>query len=248
MSDKDNELPEGWTMAPLAELAAPEPNSMTDGPFGSKLKSVHYVSSGVRVVRLGNIAVGHFNDNVKAFITPDHFETIRKHEIFAGDLVIAAMAEPVGRARAVPGYVGTAIVKADCIRFKPAGSISSPFLMNWLNSPIAIKNAEGLCHGIGRLRINMANMRELPIPVAPEAEQRRIVSKIESLQERSSRARDALSEVGPLLAQFRQSVLRAAFSGRLTADCVPPIPTSNPPPNSSPASAPSAANAGNNPN
>ena len=41
---------------------------------------------------------------------------------------------------------------------------------------------------------------------------------IESLQERSSRARRALSEVGPLLEQFRQSVLRAAFSGRLTAD------------------------------
>lgn len=44
------------------------------------------------------------------------------------------------------------------------------------------------------------------------------MSKIESLQERSSRARQALAEVGPLLEQFRQSVLRAAFSGRLTAD------------------------------
>ena len=44
------------------------------------------------------------------------------------------------------------------------------------------------------------------------------MSKIESLQERSSRARVALSEVGPLLEQFRQSVLAAAFSGRLTAD------------------------------
>lgn len=218
MSDGNGALPEGWALAKLNELAAPEPNSMTDGPFGSKLKTAHYVDSGVRVIRLGNIGVGQFQDSVKAFITSEHFETIRKHQIFSGDLVIAALAEPVGRACAVPDYVGTAIVKADCIRFKPAESISSPFLMNWLNSPVATKTAEGMCHGIGRLRINMANMRELPIPVAPEAEQRRIVSKIESLQERSSRARRALSEVGPLLEQFRQSVLRAAFSGRLTAD------------------------------
>ena len=52
----------------------------------------------------------------------------------------------------------------------------------------------------------------------PLAEQRRIVAKIEALQERSRRAREALSEVGPLLEQFRQSVLAAAFRGDLTAD------------------------------
>ena len=49
------------------------------------------------------------------------------------------------------------------------------------------------------------------------AEQRRIVAKIETLQERSRRVREALSEVEPLLEQFRQSVLAAAFRGDLTA-------------------------------
>jgi type I restriction enzyme S subunit len=66
--------------------------------------------------------------------------------------------------------------------------------------------------------LNRNNVHKAEINLPPLAEQRRIVSKIESLQERSSRARRALSEVGPLLEQFRQSVLRAAFSGRLTAD------------------------------
>ena len=66
--------------------------------------------------------------------------------------------------------------------------------------------------------LNRQDAYDLNIALPPLAEQRRIVSKIESLQERSSRARRALSEVGPLLEQFRQSVLRAAFSGRLTAD------------------------------
>jgi len=44
------------------------------------------------------------------------------------------------------------------------------------------------------------------------------VSKIEALQERSRNAREALAEVGPLLEQFRQSLLAAAFRGDLTAD------------------------------
>ena len=42
------------------------------------------------------------------------------------------------------------------------------------------------------------------------------MSAIESLQERSARAKQALCEVGPLLSQLRQSALRGAFSGRLT--------------------------------
>jgi type I restriction enzyme S subunit len=60
--------------------------------------------------------------------------------------------------------------------------------------------------------------RCVPVRIPPAVEQRHIVAKIEALQERSRRAREALSEAGPLLEQFRQSVLAAAFQGDLTAD------------------------------
>ena len=62
------------------------------------------------------------------------------------------------------------------------------------------------------------DIKNFVLSIAPLAEQRRIVAKIEVLQERSRRAREALAEVGPLLEQFRQSVLAAAFRGDLTAD------------------------------
>jgi type I restriction enzyme, S subunit len=67
-------------------------------------------------------------------------------------------------------------------------------------------------------QINHGDIVPLELPMPPFAEQRRIVAKIEALQERSRRAREALSEVGLLLEQFRQSVLAAAFRGDLTAD------------------------------
>lgn len=43
------ELPEGWVWASLEELAAPERNAITDGPFGSNLKTLHYTADGPRV-------------------------------------------------------------------------------------------------------------------------------------------------------------------------------------------------------
>lgn len=46
------ELPNGWTWVTVEQLAAPEPNSITDGPFGSNLKTEHYTSNGPRVIRL----------------------------------------------------------------------------------------------------------------------------------------------------------------------------------------------------
>jgi type I restriction enzyme S subunit len=85
------ELSEGWVWATVDQLAAPDANSITDGPFGSNLKSEHYQAAGPRVIRLQNIKNGEFADEY-AHITRDHFERLRKHEIHAGDLVIASLA------------------------------------------------------------------------------------------------------------------------------------------------------------
>ena len=66
--------------------------------------------------------------------------------------------------------------------------------------------------------LNREEAYALRISVPPLPEQRRIVAKIEALQERSRKARAALEAIPPLLEQFRQSVLAAAFRGDLTAD------------------------------
>ena len=46
------DLPDGWTWARLEDLVAAEPRAITDGPFGSNLKTAHYTDSGPRVIRL----------------------------------------------------------------------------------------------------------------------------------------------------------------------------------------------------
>jgi type I restriction enzyme S subunit len=51
---------------------------ISDGPFGSNLKSVHYVDAGVRVVRLQNIGAGKFVDDDRVFISEEHFRSLFK--------------------------------------------------------------------------------------------------------------------------------------------------------------------------
>ncbi len=58
----------------------------------------------------------------------------------------------------------------------------------------------------------------LPIPIAPTNEQRRIVEKIEALFDEIDKGVESLNAAKTSLALYRQSLLKAAFEGRLTAE------------------------------
>jgi type I restriction enzyme S subunit len=61
-------------------------------------------------------------------------------------------------------------------------------------------------------------LASLPVPLPPLAEQKRIVAQVEEVLASVNAARDHLARVPDTLKRFRQSVLAAACSGRLTED------------------------------
>jgi type I restriction enzyme S subunit len=71
---------------------------------------------------------------------------------------------------------------------------------------------------VSQASISRAVLVDTPIALAPLAEQERIVAKVEALLAHVNAARQALAKVPAILKRFRQSVLAAACSGRLTAD------------------------------
>ena len=79
------DLPDGWVYVTVEQLAAHEPQAITDGPFGSKLKTSHYTKSGPRVIRLQNIGNGEFIDEY-AHISEEHYDFLSKHRVYANDL------------------------------------------------------------------------------------------------------------------------------------------------------------------
>lgn len=66
--------------------------------------------------------------------------------------------------------------------------------------------------------LNRNDAYGISIALPPLNEQKRIVAKIEKLQARSRRAREALDTIPALLEQLRQSILAAAFRGDLTKE------------------------------
>jgi len=207
-------LPEGWTWATVEQLAAPEPNSITDGPFGSNLKTEHYTDSGPRVIRLQNIGDGIYVDE-EAHISEAHFERLQKHRAFANDLVIAGFGENPPRSCIIPTTLGPAIVKADCIRFKPHSGVAAKYLNAALNSEPVRKRTKNMVHGVGRPRLNLGEIKSIVLPLPPIAEQSWIVTEVErrlSVVEELEAVVSANFQRGTRL---RQSILQCAFEGKL---------------------------------
>lgn len=71
---------------------------------------------------------------------------------------------------------------------------------------------------VGQKRVPADFLRQAMFPLPSLAEQHRIVAKLEQLLAAASTTRARLARVPILLKRFRQSVLAAACSGRLTAD------------------------------
>lgn len=188
-----------WPVVPLNDLQADQPRAITDGPFGSNLASRHYTDKGPRVVRLQNIGDGYFVDE-KAHIAQEHFESLRAHEVLAGDLLIASLGEVLPRACLAPSSLGPAIVKADCIRVRLGSDVDPRWVLYAMQHPEVRRWAESHRHGVGRPRLGLKVIRQIPVPLPPLDEQRRIVDLLENHLSRLDAA-DAYIHAGLTRAQ-----------------------------------------------
>jgi type I restriction enzyme, S subunit len=208
-------VPEGWSLLALTSLSAQYKGAMTDGPFGSNLKSAHYTESGPRVIRLQNIGDGVFLE-ADAHISPEHYSTLIKHAVESGDVLIAILGEVLPRACLAPPSIAPAIVKADCIRFRPDPNRAlAKYVCFALNAEPTRRRAAAIVHGVGRPRLNLGELRELKIPVAPIDVQQRIVEAVDTHFSRIDAGVAALKRVQANLKRYRASVLQAACEGRL---------------------------------
>lgn len=214
-------LPKGWALATVDEVAAT--GGVTDGPFGSNLKTEHYTEAGPRVVRLQNIGDGVFRDE-KAHISEGHFDRLAKHAVEPSDVLVASLGELLPRACMAPESLGPAIVKADCIRVRAGAGVVPALLMWSLNAPQSRQRVGESIKGVGRPRINLRDLRALELAIPPLPEQERIVAAIEEAFSKLDAGEAGLRTVRHLVKRMRDALLAAAVTGRL----VPQDPTDTP--------------------
>ena len=211
-----SELPPGWTAATVADLIAP------DGIFsdGDWVESKDQDPNGaIRLLQLADVGDGVFVDKSNRFVNDDKFEQLRCTEVFEGDVLIARMPDPLGRACLAPKLRQRSITVVDVAIVRPgATSVRPRWLMHFLNAPPVRQVIELQSSGTTRRRISRGNLAQLELPVPPLPEQKRIADKLDALLARVDACRARLNRVPRILKRFRQAVLAAAVSGELTRE------------------------------
>jgi type I restriction enzyme, S subunit len=185
----------------------------SDGPFGSNLKSEHYVENGVRVIRLQNIGVREFKDEDRAYISKAHFRSLAKFRCEPGDVLVGTLGDPNLRACILPEGVEYAINKADCVQIRVDESRATrEYICSLLNIPSVEKKAQDKILGQTRSRISMGRLKELVVPIPPLDNQRNFSEAIRKLDAVKQASLRSLAQ----LAELFNSLQHSAFRGRLT--------------------------------
>ncbi len=199
----------------LAEL-------MSDGLFvdGDWVESKDQDPDGeVRLIQLADIGDGIFRNRSSRFLTLEKAKELRCTFLEPEDVLIARMPEPLGRACTFPGVGQPAVTAVDVCVLRPNHDRARPeWLVKAINSPDFRSSMEQFVRGTTRQRISRKNLGTLRLRVPEVAAQLAVASFIDEVEAKRGSVGDHVSAARRAIELFRQAVLAAACSGRLTVD------------------------------
>ena len=174
----------------------------------------------VRLIQLADIGDGNFRNKSERFMSTEKAALLNCTFLREGDVLVARMPDPLGRACIFPGVEQPSVTVVDIclIRTGKNSAISQNLLKYWINSPVFRNLIAANASGTTRKRITRKKLEKFEVPLPPLAEQKVIADKLDALLAQVESTKARLDQIPQILKRFRQSVLAAAVSGRLTAE------------------------------
>src|SRR6266568_6436272 len=173
----------------------------------------------VRLIQLADLGDGIYRNRSARFLASKKAKELGCTFLKAGDLLIARMPDPLGRACIFPGDSKPSVTVVDvCIVRTGEGGTDHRWLMHRINSAELRATIAGLQSGSTRKRISRSNLARIRFSVPPIDEQHGIVAEIEKQSTRLDAGVASLKRVQIALKRYRASVLKAACEGPPCSD------------------------------
>jgi type I restriction enzyme S subunit len=200
-NEEGNGLPEGWLCTQFGNVVWPSKNKIEphQKPEARYLGLEHIEAYTSKILGGGRAS------EVKS----------TKSVFKAGDVLYGKL-RPYLNKVAAPDFDG--VCSTDFIVFDQKICLNNRFLLWFLLQREVVEYANHNSTGVELPRISYGKLASLDFLLPPLAEQHRIVARIEKCLTRVNSARNHLSQIPAILKRFRQAVLVAACSGRLTED------------------------------
>lgn len=205
-------LPHGWTLASLGELV-----TLQTGPFGSSLHQSDYVTGGTPIVNPMHIRGGRIRPSAEHTVAAQTVERLSDFKLHCGDIVIGRRGE-MGRCAVVTAREQGWLCGTGSMIIRCTVALLPAFLQRLLTTRESVDFLGQESVGSTMANLNQKILLGLPVRLPPLAEQQRIVDSLETSDPSLDDAVAELATAKRKLAFYRQSLLKSAVEGALTAE------------------------------
>ena len=208
------EIPESWRWVRYSELM----NSMSTGPFGSMLHKSDYVQNGIPLVNPANIVNGRITASNKMMVSAETAKRLESYMLQTGMIIMGRRGE-MGRCAVVGRQENGWLCGTGSFFMMPTCHMYVHYISMLFSTPCAKGYLSGASVGTTMNNLNHKILSDMPVPLPPLAEQKRIVAKIEELLpylDRYKKAWNRLEEFNRRFpADMQKSILQMAIQGKL---------------------------------
>ncbi|MES9771677.1 restriction endonuclease subunit S [Priestia megaterium] len=190
-------IPENWVWSKLEYVF--EQIKQQVQPIGSeKYIGLEHMKKGGGILEVGN------TEGVKS-----------KKVVFKKNDVLYGKLRPYLNKHAYVGFDGVA--STDILVYRNKNIITNKLLNMYVGLPHVLQFANENSSGINLPRVSPKSMNEMPFPLPPLNEQKRIAEKVERLLDKVEEAQQLIEEAKEAFELRRAAILDKAFRGKLTA-------------------------------
>lgn len=208
----DFNLPDSWMETELSRVA-----DVSSG-IGFPLQYQGQSKGEIGFFKVGDISIAVKSNNgilesAQHYVSTDVAQILKGKPIKTGATVFAKIGEAIHLNR-------RAIVKTDCLVDNNVMSVKAKLdvMDKYVHYFLRTTDFSEQARSTTVPSIRKGDVEELQIPLAPLPEQKRIADKLDTVLARVDTCRERLNRVPLILKRFKQSVLAAATSGKLTVD------------------------------
>ncbi|WP_233079375.1 restriction endonuclease subunit S [Rheinheimera soli] len=211
------EVPEHWVICRLKHIKSLSQNAFVDGPFGSNLKSEHFIDNGdVYVIESNFATTGEIDTSSLKTISNAHFETIKRSEATAGDIIIAKIGARFGMSSILPSLDKKSVVSGNSLKLTVNANVVSRMYAHKLLTVLKEMGAmdDGV-NGSAQPALSLGELNNLLFLVPPIQEQVEIEKFIQLNQDKFDVLLEKVNVQVRLLQERRTALISAAVTGKI---------------------------------
>ena len=214
------EVPSHWKVCRLKHVKANKPNAFVDGPFGSNLKSIHFVDDGdVYVIESNFATTGIINEDNLKTITSIHFQTISRSEAEVGDIIIAKIGARFGMSSILPKLTKKSVVSGNSLKLTINSKVCNTEYVHYLLQHS--KSESAMDDGVNvtaQPALSLGGLNNLPFLLPSSEEQENITKFLSYETAQIDTLIDKQQTLIQLLKEKRQAVISHAVTKGLNPD------------------------------